>query len=839
MARSSASDLNGAEHDGWQSRGPLSLLLLAVIILSASGCQGCSRDGDTADVEQKDKAPVEAFESSELEVLPNDVNLVSQAVKPGHWYSVRQKMKSNVVDFYGELIAFSGQSDHRPLDVEEGSYRIISRRSVVLPRGQEKSFELTFPAALATGRQVWMYSDLVSRFGASPRWLMSRVLNRMHPHQHQLVVLARRPDAYGYLSTLEAVNSNRRVIGGQPDLVTVIPAGRDRLAPLPSWSLMWTNISYVIWDDFQTAALTDEQREAMLDWLHWGGQLIVSGPESLSSLKSSFLADYLPAEVIDRRQIRAEEVDELDDWTLAGSSAQRTDMGIPRPDATPWEIVELSLRPSAQFVPNCGRLLAERWVGRGRIVVSAFSLTSPPLLKWKCFDNFFNACLLRLPQRLFEESSAGDVISTWPELEEPIIEPDSRSTGASTSNFEPIRASGSRQITPQRPAEAALVTSRLRYFSRDTCMTDGELFRRHRSWDLVGYSASRLSGVAGWNPHSASSELARSAMVQSAGIEVPNRSYILLAIVAYLLVLVPLNWSVFSAIGRVEWAWFAVPVITVLGTIGVVRVAQLNLGFARSRTELAIVETQPGYSRAHVTRYSGLYTSLSTKYECDFADACTVASPFSVGKLSGPESSTGIFFERPDVRDARVRLGGLSVPSNSTRIVHSEAMVDVGGPFELTESSPGFWKVSNSSKFDLFGVGVIRRDQRGFGYAEVGDLPAGASYRIAFRRVTDGEKLSDRWRSFGIDVRQPETPIDLQPFLELAVEPSRIRIGDACLVGWMADEVPGLLVRPAASQKKFRTLWLSHLAYGPMVAPKSDFNSIADLNQGFFDDRAN
>ena len=34
----------------------------------------------------------------------------------------------------------------------------------------------------------------------------------------------------------------------------------------------------------------------MLDWLHWGGQLIISGPESLEALRDSFLADYLPAE---------------------------------------------------------------------------------------------------------------------------------------------------------------------------------------------------------------------------------------------------------------------------------------------------------------------------------------------------------------------------------------------------------------------------------------------------------------------------------------------------------------------------------------------------------------
>ena len=45
--------------------------------------------------------------------------------------------------------------------------------------------------------------------------------------------------------------------------------------------------------------LNPSQQQAMLDWLHWGGQLILvggAGP-SLSILKDSFLEPYLPAEL--------------------------------------------------------------------------------------------------------------------------------------------------------------------------------------------------------------------------------------------------------------------------------------------------------------------------------------------------------------------------------------------------------------------------------------------------------------------------------------------------------------------------------------------------------------
>ena len=36
-------------------------------------------------------------------------------------------------------------------------------------------------------------------------------------------------------------------------------------------------------------------RKRSIDWIHWGGQLIISGPRNLERLKGTFLADYLPA----------------------------------------------------------------------------------------------------------------------------------------------------------------------------------------------------------------------------------------------------------------------------------------------------------------------------------------------------------------------------------------------------------------------------------------------------------------------------------------------------------------------------------------------------------------
>ncbi len=66
-------------------------------------------------------------------------------------------------------------------------------------------------------------------------------------------------------------------------------------APLPSESLCWTSLAYILWDDVDPSVLNTEQQQAMLDWLHWGGQLIISGPKTLDRVKHGFIEPYLPA----------------------------------------------------------------------------------------------------------------------------------------------------------------------------------------------------------------------------------------------------------------------------------------------------------------------------------------------------------------------------------------------------------------------------------------------------------------------------------------------------------------------------------------------------------------
>ena len=99
--------------------------------------------------------------------------------------------------------------------------------------------------------------------------------------------------------------------------------------------------------------------------------------------------------------------------------------------------------------------------------------------------------------------------------------------------------------------------------------------------------------MAGWNDRSGASDAARQALKDAAGISIPQGRFVLRVLLIYLLVLVPLNWAVFWSLGRVEWAWFAAPCIAVVAAVAVVRFAQLNIGFARSVTELGSPRSRP------------------------------------------------------------------------------------------------------------------------------------------------------------------------------------------------------------------------------------------------------
>jgi hypothetical protein len=307
---------------------------------------------------------------------------------------------------------------------------------------------------------------------------------------------------------------------------------------------------------------------------------------------------------------------------------------------------------------------------------------------------------------------------------------------------------------------------------------------------------------------------------------------VLRVLAVYLLVLVPVNWALFRAIGRVEWAWFAAPVIAVCGAMAVVRLAQLDIGFARSRTEVAVLELQGGHARGHLTRYMALYTSLSTSYDLTFDEPTALVQPLGDPQLDEMKrpAVTTVTFQRDD----KVHLRGFRVGSNSTGMIHSEEMRGIGGAVVLQAEQQGL-VVVNKSDITLKDVGVIRRvPQNETGrvpviqVAWVGELEPKTNKTLRFAPAADTRMLLREWQNSPITATQtPEGEVSLLRILDLARDPRRLNEGDLKLIGWTDADLGGLELRPRASQTTLRTLVIANLQHGLPPAPRPDENTYA------------
>ncbi|MBN2217250.1 MAG: hypothetical protein JW719_07725 [Pirellulales bacterium] len=834
-----------------------SFLILFAMMLALPGCGGCRSDPKTEAEKEAERLAREReakkpdFELSAPVSQPAGYKERGCRYKPGHWTSAIIEAKANKDDFVGDLeISLLWDKGTKPVGLEAVPYWMNDWRAVALSKGRPKgllgSFFVPPTSQIVSGRL-----NLNARRGYA-RFEAPFSMTRMLAYQYHFVVLARSPDRYAFVRSLYTIKPPRSMllddlVGNFDYWVALVKV--DRQTPLPEESLFWTSIAYVLWDDVDPKSLTPDQQRALVDWLHWGGQLIVSGPDTLDTLRDSFLADYLPASAAGQEDFKPADFDELNDhFTLAGQK--------PLAPVGAWSVVRLRPAAEAQYVPGTGRLLAERRVGRGRIVVSSMRLSDRSLIEWPGFDGWFNACLLRRPARIYEstEETEEGVLLHWADA-------------------------------IHRPDDAAL-NCNLRYFSRDagidldqyTYLADANSTTAGAAAPVPSYSPGSMPGlatdpkladgcgVAAWRNFSPTANRARAALQNAACVEVPGRWFVIWIVLLYLAVLVPLNWSIFAMLRRVEWAWAAAPLIAIGCTVAVVHVARLDIGFARSETTVGVLEIQGNYSRAHLTCYMALYTSLTTQYEFR-QDSGGLVQPFpTVGRradyrpLMGQGLTTLVFW-----RGKNSRLLGFSIPSNLVDFVHAEQMTNMEGALTTLRNTSGGWDLINRTGIPLHGVGVVRRDESGqIETAWVGELDKLNIAPLNFVRpaVDKAPWWPDRRAQDKMTreiVRREENPtkdpsgandpldandsldakaenrveiqpttkgqINLRALTNLAEKADDLRPGEMRLIAWTDAPVGSFEVLPAAPQSRQTLLVVAHLQRAFNGPPEPDRNT--------------
>jgi hypothetical protein len=793
--------------------------LVLTLLAGLPGCGGCLKRDPLAQKQKqeeeekkkkkKPEKPKEDFEPPKLWTQPRDATLTRNLVKPGHWTAAVGEWKANNFDFAAEVETAAVNIGGEPVDIPNTAFRMTGSRPASLPKGQAKQLELLyFVPDLATAsegksRAVWLNARLVARRGGHAVREGREPTTALPPYRYFLIVLAATPEGYGYLKKLDSVEpplaADQAEIRDRTRHYEIISPRIEGRVPLSPHPLTWTSIAYVLWDGVNPKVLTPDQQQTMLDWLHWGGQLIISGPGSLDLLKGSFLSEHLPAEGGAAVPLQASDLAELNGhWSLPlerrepakalpgkGAPVRRA-VFAPRLQVTPTApLLGVRLEPhsAASALPATGGLVVERRVGRGRIVVTAFPLTDRRVVNWASYDSFFNACLLRRPRRAFQLDGA-------------------------------LRYANVSWKDHQQPQTDGRFVTNVRYFSRDTGTTDAA--------SPLPVAESAQASVAAWNDKSGVSVAARDTLREAAGISIPRAWFVFQVLAAYLIVLAPANWAVFRLLGRVEWAWVAAPVIAIAGTVAVVRLAQLDIGFVRSRSEVGVLELHGGYARGHLTRYTALYSSLSAHYDLEFADPSALSLPFPAKEsyqraLHDTLSTVGFR------RDKAIHLTGFPVVSNSTGLLHSEQMYDVGGTIGVLGDAQQGWIVRNATPLDVQDAVVLWRSGGELRLARIGTLAADGSVPLRFAAVDEDAGTGTT----------PEGALPLRRLFESATRRASLADGDMRLVGWTAQQPAGMTIRPHASkdQDTVRTLVLVHLLRGPLRAAQPDENLRASLNE--------
>ncbi len=795
------------------------LLIAFALVLSLVGTVGCSRKSPEemkAELEKlkKKEKPKPDFELPKILAEPSEKATIEvddkeslasmHMIKPGHWTGLLLETKANNFDFSGTLQLESLDNQANRVSLEGSPFFLSTSRQASLPKGQKKTLEAVFFAPQVAGKASTTISD---------RWQSSRhgeyipspdILSHMPSYQYFMVVLSRDPNRYRFLKVLNSAHIDGWEIQPLvPDDAMYYRHVFVRPAPtvaLPAHSLCWTSIACVVWDDVLPTQLTAEQQLAMIDWLHWGGNVIISGPDTLNTLRGSFLEPYLPAYAESNITLAHDELAELNrHWTLTDWANRRETLE----PAKPLVGVKLALQPQAEFLPGTGQLAAERRVGRGRVVVTAFRLHEQDLLRWRSFDSFFNACLLRRASRSWSANGRPESIR---------IENPSR-LRILTRDIE--RLSTSKQYESVNTVDAAVAT-----------VAPGSLQMPAGPYVDVLDTHKGESGIGGWNDFNAIAAAARHTLREAAGISVPKREFVVWMVGIYLLIIVPANWLFFRLLGRVEWAWIAVPVVSLTWGMIVIWLAQLDIGFARAETEVGVLELQNDFPRAHLTRYTALYTSLSTSYDVHFDDPAAIAQPFSVDVklLQGQAFSTIRLHSEPDRH-----LDDFPVRSNSTGMVHSEQMIYLGGTLRWQANKGEPPTLENGTPWKLSGVAILRRaadagDESVLECAWLGDLVPGSKVEIAFEPFDADELAERREQSPWSREARTEAGLSLGRLIRIAQDPTSLSVGDVRLVAWRDEGLPGVRIVPASPQARRATLVVANLEFGAPPAPRPDAN---------------
>lgn len=835
-----------------------------------AGCDGCrlTNQPDEAGKQLDEQQP--PFTSRGAEAYPatrsdsQNGDSPNGSVKPGHWTTAGLSLRSNADDRRGvvQTRANVGESPGTLVDgalaqtaPSASAEPFLVRRPAVLPKGQMRRLETRFLAPERDNQlidSVGLEGQFLGLDSTARHDLRPARFAAMLPQTYFMVILTNRPERFNRWQTSDWVRpiQSEQSFKRSPDNYRIVIPPIQGVIPLAETALDWTSTAVLLWDDVPATALTPGQRTAILDWLNFGGLIVVNGPAGVDALTDANFRDLLPITPGGVAELLAADAQIFvrSHGVASDSSTAAVIAGL---DGNSSHVAAAGdLRADAMEI-GAGQLLAERRVGRGRIVQCRVDLMSSWLMPWKSYDSFVNSAVLARPPRVLRLDEIAAALATNVPIaispEEPDVAP-----GSSVEIETDLKVAPpvlQTFVGAKNESVSPAINTGLRFFSRNARMRltrntpeAGESQFSVPMSDIgsdtpgadTGSAAGRsdeawphpVSGLGGWTNESDLLTWSRGQLRREIGVSIPKSSLVFRSLLIYLVVLIPLNYLVFRMLGHLEWAWLAVVPLSIAGAFWVAHASQLDIGFVRSRNELALLELPVDYPRGHLTRVVGLYNSLASRYRIGFA---TADAAIDVIRSSSRGQSEASLFgtAAPELElgfEAGPAMDNIAVGSNSYGVVHVEQIIDVDGAIRAQYAAPNTatrsldgGSISNESSLELLDAFVIERDAEGATrMAALGTIGSGARKAILMQRG-------------GSVVVPSELPMGMTDAMSRLLASDAIPVGSARLIARVEQPLGGMTIAPDCKQVRAQTLVLVHLAHAARPPVIADENLIGDV----------
>ncbi|MBV9852602.1 MAG: hypothetical protein JO250_23325 [Armatimonadetes bacterium] len=228
------------------------------------------------------------------------------------------------------------------------------------------------------------------------------------------------------------------------------------------------------------------------------------------------------------------------------------------------------------------------------------------------------------------------------------------------------------------------------------------------------------------------------AVMRAPALDAPGAGVVGLFLLAYVLILVPVNYLVLKRLDKKEWSWVTVPALVLVFAVATYGVGYAAKGSSVFVNRAAVVETAAGQRQAGLYTEIGLFSPHRTAYDL------TVADPNALAAIPAPPEEFGPYGRRGQpaggaygqtrfvqtsgdakVQDAAVNMWAM-------RAFDLQTVTDLGGAITSSLShNPGTGAVNgtlaNHTPHALTECRLFLNGQ----WQPVADLPPGATASVA------------------------------------------------------------------------------------------------------------